>query len=415
MKFPGFSVFQLLRTGLCQILRLLAGFAGRHKYWCWAGRCWRAVIRLQDRPEVSLYVNWLKSLQLDANYNEAMQALTEGLALHPDDVRLMTEKIVWADNQNLRASVRRYSDAELQDVKVDIIICVHNALDDVVRCLSSIQSETNPPFSIIIVDDASDPGTRSYLEEFQKAHDHVQVLRNDINLGYTRSANRGLVFAQSEWVLLLNSDTVVTAGWLSGLLACAARDRDVRAVGPLSNSATFQSVPRVRGDTGEYCVNRLPDGWSPEDMNQVIKESIKENNLSASFSVPVLNGFCILFHRPTIESLGYLDADLFPIGYGEENDLCLRLVQAGHRLVIATEVYVYHKKSASFGVDARKKLTREGVAQLKAKWSHYDYHYIADRISEIPDFKTLRVKLLEIEATGKGGSAQEPLHQDRNP
>lgn len=334
-----------------------------------------------------------------------MKSLIEGLRLHPDNVQLMTERAVWADSQGLRQPASRYSDAELQHIKVDIIVCVHNALDEVVQCLSSVQSRTRTPFGVIIVDDASNAEVRAYLDEYRRAHSNVQVLRNDSNLGYTKSANRGLKFSKSEWVVLLNSDTVVTDGWLSGLLLCAARDQDVRAVGPLSNAATFQSIPRIRDDRGEFLANKLPEGWSPEDVNRFIRE----NNLSSCYGTPVLNGFCTLFHRPTVESLGYLDEDGFPVGYGEENDLCLRMLRAGYRLVIASGVYVYHNKSASFGGEARKRLTLEGVMQLKARWPGYSYGYISRRVSEIPGLKKLRERLLEAETeynTGSGAQKQ---------
>ena len=77
-------------------------------------------------------------------------------------------------------------------------------------------------------------------------------------------------------------------------------------------------------------------------------------------AVPLLNGFCTLFRRDALEAVSWFDDDTFPEGYGEENDLCIRLGQAGWLLRIADHAYVHHKKSRSFGPARRKKLT--GVA-----------------------------------------------------
>jgi GT2 family glycosyltransferase len=109
--------------------------------------------------------------------------------------------------------------------------------------------------------------------------------------------------------------------------------------------------------------------------------------------VPLLNGFCMLLNVSAVKEVGYLDEQSFPIGYGEENDLLLRLIQAGYELAIADHVYVYHKKSASFGNARRSALTARGQSLLKEKWSGYSYQYIADGIESLPCMLQLRSRL----------------------
>ncbi len=58
---------------------------------------------------------------------------------------------------------------------VDIVICVHNALEDVQRCLASVLHHTYQPYRVILVDDGSDIPTRDLLQEFAR-----QKVRNDI-------------------------------------------------------------------------------------------------------------------------------------------------------------------------------------------------------------------------------------------
>ena len=62
------------------------------------------------------------------------------------------------------------------------------------------------------------------------------------------------------------------------------------------------------------------------------------------------------------------DAQLFPDGFGEENDFALRAGEAGYALVVADSVYVWHAKSASYGVEVRKQLSTGTFETLQRKW-----------------------------------------------
>ena len=192
---------------------------------------------------------------------------------------------------------------------------------------------------ITIVDDGSEEGVRDFLRQFVDEAPVRRLLRNQTNQGYTKSANRGLKSARADWVVLLNSDTLVTKGWLDGLFRCASLDARICAVGPLSNAATFQSLP-----------------WSDKiatipSLDYVESQAARVRNLSARSypRVPMLNGFCLMVHRPALDEVGYLDEVKFPMNYGEENDLCLRLTLKGYKLAIADDVFVYHARSASLG------------------------------------------------------------------
>ena len=107
----------------------------------------------------------------------------------------------------------------------------------------------------------------------------------------------------------------------------------------------------------------------------------------------MLNGFCLMLHKPTLDVIGYLDETNFPLGYGEENDLCLRLLISGYKLAIADFVYVYHSQSASFGLSKKRQLTANAVETLKRLWPEYSYAYISKVIGEIPALRHLRAAL----------------------
>ena len=135
---------------------------------------------------------------------------------------------------------------------VDIIICVHDALNDVRRCLQSVAEFSSAPCSIIIVDDGSQTDTRDFLVAFARQHSW-SLLRNEKAKGYTLAANQGLRQSSADFVIMLNSDTIVTSGWIDRLVACAQSDRKIGLVGPLSNTASWQSIPEYEsnGDWAE--------------------------------------------------------------------------------------------------------------------------------------------------------------------
>ena len=115
---------------------------------------------------------------------------------------------------------------------IDIVVCVHNALDDVSQCLDAVIQSTQQPYRLIIIDDGSAEETRDYVADFA-ATNNVVLIRNDSALGYTGAANCGLRASDAPWVVLLNSDTIVTkpsrARSRCGALLARSSDRNDRA------------------------------------------------------------------------------------------------------------------------------------------------------------------------------------------
>jgi GT2 family glycosyltransferase/glycosyltransferase involved in cell wall biosynthesis len=244
---------------------------------------------------------------------------------------------------------------------VDIIVCVHNALDDVKRCLSSVIRFCRPPCRIIIVDDGSRDDTRDYLRSFCTIHRAV-LIRNDDARGYTLAANQGLRASIAGYSVLLNSDTIVSPGWIEKLLACAESDPKIGMVGPLSNTASWQSIPEIL-DNGDWATNPLPEGFTVTEMASLVAKYSAHVFPRISF----LNGFCLMIRRAVINDIGIFDEEAFGRGYGEENDYCLRARNAGWHLAIADNAYVFHAQSKSYSHEKRKVLADHAGKQLSAK------------------------------------------------
>ncbi len=105
------------------------------------------------------------------------------------------------------------------DQVVSIILLCANQLSYTRQCIESIIRHTHSPYELIIVDNASNDETPSYLASLTErpGPKRVCVLRNGVNRGFSCGCNQGFAAAQGEFVLFLNNDTIVSVGWLDGL------------------------------------------------------------------------------------------------------------------------------------------------------------------------------------------------------
>ena len=246
--------------------------------------------------------------------------------------------------------------------EVDIVVCIHNALDSVKACLSSIIANTSPPYRLIIVDDGSQEDTRSYLDFFANSQGAV-LIKNETAGGYTRAANCGLRASKSSWTILLNSDTIVPFGWIDEMLKVGESDPHIGIIGPASNTASWQSTPLLYDDDGDWAENPIPEGLSVQNMQEIASSIAPHQGIE----LPFLNGFTFMIRRELIDDIGIFDEETFGAGYGEENDYCVRARNAGWKLVFAPNSYVYHSQSKSYGTQERLKLAVDANDNLLSK------------------------------------------------
>jgi GT2 family glycosyltransferase len=245
---------------------------------------------------------------------------------------------------------------------LDVVICVRNALDDVRACLASVAAALRGRGKIIIVDDASDRETAEFLAAFSAEND-VWLVRLDARVGYTVAANIGVRSGAGRNVVLLNSDTLVPPTAFDKLSGALDRDARLGIVGPLSNAASYQSVPSTAGTASQTAINALPAGMSVADMDLFFER--RWDGLLAN--TPLVHGFCFCVKREVFEKIGLFDDENFPLGYGEENDFCFRAADAGFELGVLTSTYVFHAKSKSYEAAERTQLMAAAMAALVRK------------------------------------------------
>ena len=227
---------------------------------------------------------------------------------------------------------------------------IWNALEYTRLCADSLLRHTDPRHELLFVDNGSEADTLEFLTNLEAAHPQVTVVRNGRNLGFAGGNNGGMAHARCEHVCLLNSDPVVTAGWLERMLAPLA-NRQVGMVGPVTNSITGdQKLPSV--------------GYDDRSLAGLGNYAARLAAEQAGQMAPALwvVGFCVLLRRELIERIGGLDEG-FGQGNYEDTDYCLRAFLAGWRAVVVRDCFIHHFGSRSFvagGVDYAQ--------QIDAKW-----------------------------------------------
>jgi GT2 family glycosyltransferase/glycosyltransferase involved in cell wall biosynthesis len=223
---------------------------------------------------------------------------------------------------------------ELAPFRVSIVVPLFNALEYTKMMLSSLKETTNQDnYELILVDNASTDGTREYLKTLK---DDTRVILNDTNENFAGACNRGALAATTPFVLFLNNDTILTPGWLDGIIAELA-DPSVAMVG---NRQLFPDTKLLH-----HCgLFTLPNGVpkhhllnsDPDDFRSLYPRE-----------TPLVTGACLLVRRELFLILGGFDTSYIN-GY-EDIDLCLRVQRAGLRTVYTPYSTIYHHVSKSPG------------------------------------------------------------------
>ncbi|CUU48161.1 glycosyltransferase [Clostridium beijerinckii] len=218
--------------------------------------------------------------------------------------------------------------------KTSIIILTYNNINYNRICIESIRKYTaTGTYEIIIVDNNSTDGTREWLKE----QNDIKLILNDENVGFPRGCNLGIEAAEKDNdILLLNNDTKVSPRWLDNLKICLYSDESIGAVGPITNNCSNYQGINVPYSTIDHMI-----------------EFASNNNISAPErweQKPRLIAFCMLIKRTVIDKIGNLDERFTP-GNFEDDDLCMRIIEAGYKLMVCNDSFIHHFGSTSFKKD----------------------------------------------------------------
>lgn len=242
--------------------------------------------------------------------------------------------------------------------EASIVVLTLNQLAITRRCFESLFAHVGPSFELIVVDNGSADGTPAYLAELAARDPRVRVIANERNLGFPHGCNQGLAIARGRTMVLLNNDTVLTDGWLEGLLAPMRRDATIGAVGPRTNRIV-----------GRQQIDDVPYGEPDLAGLPAFAAARRERLAGAGTFARRLIGFCVAIRRAAMLAVGGLDPR-FGTGNFEDDDYGLRLQVAGYRLWIAEDVFVHHWGSQTFRAEKidHAALIRTNYRLFAEKW-----------------------------------------------
>ena len=218
----------------------------------------------------------------------------------------------------------------------DIIIPVYKAPEWVSLCVYALCKNTDYINKVYLINDCDDKLTINCLNNLKSKYDCVEVIQNDKNMGFVKTCNKGMKISKADYVLLLNTDCIVTCRTIKKLVNHMEEDDKIGLLCPISSNAANLTLD-------------LFPGFSYNDMDKLLEKKFK----GLSFDACTVVGNCLMISRKCINDVGYLD-EIYGMGYGEETDYQFKAMEKGFKAKVAIDTYVFHKSEVSFGVSKEK-------------------------------------------------------------
>lgn len=271
-----------------------------------------------------------------------------------------------------------------------IVIPTYNQLDMLKQCINSIVENTDLPYEIIVVDNASTDGTGAYLSSLGG---QIRFRTLPSNRGFAGAVNMGMMMAKGTTILLLNNDTLVTYQWLDNMLACLHSDDRIGMVGPVTNfisgeqqiAVPYRDIREMPAFAREHN-DRDPARWRGTDR---------------------LVGFCLLFRQELLRQVGFFDEG-FELGNFEDDDFNIRVRLLGKTLVVAEDTFIHHFGSVSMKAlgDRQAQVNDRNQHYFMEKWQNpYEWiHRVLSLTNEgkakVPDASALYPSRIAVKGIG---------------
>jgi GT2 family glycosyltransferase len=247
---------------------------------------------------------------------------------------------------------------------VTIVVPVYGDWPSLKDCIASLRRHVKQQHKVMLVNDVgpdADLIEKNVLRDIRGV-DNFFYFRNPKNLGFVQNCNRA-VFELDKTdndILLLNSDTKVTSGFLEEMYKVLYSEDNIGAVSPRSNNANNCTIPLAAFISGK--------GIKPRKSYSLFlkyKEKFPRHHV-----MPTAHGFCILIRRSLIQEYGLFD-EVFGKGYGEEVDFCQRIGEHGWLSSLCNRAFVYHLGAKSFSLETKAKIQETSVKIVRERWPKF--------------------------------------------
>ena len=234
-------------------------------------------------------------------------------------------------------------------MSVSTIIINYNSREVIGRCLDSVFRYSPSDGEVIIFDNDSTDDSIKFIQEH---YPNTRTILGNSNEGFARAINEAIRHTKSEYIILLNPDTVVSEGWIDNLVKVAESDESIAVVGSklLLPNGKINSVGLC---FSHRLCNAGDKGYGEEDHGQHDEPT---EVLGVCFA-------SALIRRRIFDALGGLDEKMFL--YCEDLDFCIRARLRGYNVRYCPSSVVYHHKGYSGNIPPKYALRNRFRVLLK--------------------------------------------------
>lgn len=221
-------------------------------------------------------------------------------------------------------------------ISTSIIVPLYNALTFTRQMMATLSGSTGEVlFELIFVDNCSQDGTREFLSELEAKT--AKVILNEKNLNFAGACNQGAEIARGKFLVFLNNDTILLPGWLEKMVELAKSDSNIAVVG---NKQLYPDSEKVNHAGMFFDERRLP-------IHYGVGAERYDPRINFTRDMQIVTASCILIRKDIFKKMGGFD-EIYQNGY-EDVDLCLKIKEAGYRVVYCPESEIFHYGQKSPG------------------------------------------------------------------
>lgn len=235
---------------------------------------------------------------------------------------------------------------------IDIITPCWNHSKETIECIESIKKNTTIPVRWIYINNGSfNKEHKAVIKSIKTLKIPYIVIMNEENLGFVKATNQGLRASESEFVVLLNNDTVVCKEWVEEMIRVMNENERFGIVGCLTENSAYQGIEQMSVLIGE----EVPK--NPEYIYNKYKGKYIARN--------VLSFQCVLLRKKMIDEIGLLD-ERFGLGLGDDDYYCAVAKHHGWKIALSLGGFIYHKRRTSFkDIPNYKKAQEKNIKLLR--------------------------------------------------